>query len=901
MKDKRFIIYIIISLIILSACSSTRTDKKYLIGLSQCMLDDAWRQSMVKELLIEASNYDNLEIIIKDANSNNQRQIEQIRELINMQVDVLIISPFESQPITAVAEEAYRAGIPTIITDRKVNTSLYTTFVGADNYLIGRNAGNYASRYLPKNAVIMEIWGLSSSSPAQERHQGFVDALSTRSDVTYRKIEGEWLYRVAKERVEKSEHLEHVDFIYAHNDMMAIAAREVFDARCPDHSKQLQIIGMDAVPGAGLEAVADGRINASFMYPTGGEQLIRTVMQILNRQPVPKEISLETADVDRKTAQSLLLQAHQLQNYQQRIERQTSRTAQLLDRYRFLQSSLGLISALMLGVIILLIYVFFINRKIRKVNRELREKNLREEEQNRKLISLNAEIEEVTAQKLRFFTNISHEVRTPLTLIISPLDRLMQMLYDSPYLPDLQLIRKNADRLLRIINQILDFQKVEGKEMKVKIQQSDMVLFAGEIKSYFESMATVRNITYTFTSDVERCAIWFDPDMIEKVLVNLLSNAFKFTPKGGCIRLSVTDAGEKVMLRVEDNGCGISHEKLPFLFDRFYTDNNSSGTGIGLHLVKEYMQMHGGDISVESDPGIRTVFTLCFYKDKEHIQGENVTEAPAASLSYGSLALDNREEQELLSAQYPYTVLVVEDDEDVSEYLRRELRHNFKVLAAQNGSEALAVLQEQEVSLVLSDVMMPVMNGFELCRKIKTDLSFSHIPVLLLTALSDDRQRVFGISCGADVYIRKPFHLDYLKVVIIRVLEERKRLRDKLQQQLQQGTWVQEVGKCESMDEIFLHKLGATLEKIYTDPDFNVEKLSEMIGLSRQHLYRKVKELTGITPVEFLRNYRLSKAAELLKQKRYNVSEVAYQTGFSSPAYFTKCFKTVYKVTPTEF
>ena len=877
-----------LTLIVLCGCTSSGKQKKHVIGLSQCMLDDAWRQAMINDMRIEASNYDDVEIIIKDAQNNNETQIQQIRDLIRQKVDVLIISPYQSEPITAVAEEAYRAGIPTIITDRKVNTDQYTSFVGANNYEIGLAAGNYAANYLPPNAIILEIWGLTQTSPAQERHKGFVDALREREDLSFRKIEGQWLVDTARMELRKLEHPEQIDFVYAHNDMMAIAAREYFMAWDSIRGRDLRIIGVDAVAGAGLEAVEDGRINASFLYPTGGEQVIRTAMRIIQGEPVDKFIPLRTAPVDHQSARTLLLQADQLQKYKQRIEAQRSRIDGLSDRFYFLRNSLGVISLLMIGFIALSIYAFYINRKMRQANR--------------KLISLNAEMKEVTAQKLQFFTNVSHEVRTPLTLILAPLDRLIVSLRESPYASDLGLIQKNANRLLRVINQILDFRKVEGKQEKLAVREIDLVPFVGEIKSYFDSMASVRAISYTFTSSIKQCTLWIDPDLLEKVFFNLLSNAFKFTPEGGSVRIELTEEGGRVFIRVIDTGSGIRPANLPHLFDRFYTEDRSMGTGIGLHLVKEYIDMHGGETRVESEPGQRTTFTVCLRKGKAHFEDSDLMETPVSHQAYEASRLDDSETKEMLSKTYPYTILITEDDDEVRGFLERELSLHFKIRTVANGKDALRVLEEEEISLVVSDVMMPEMNGFELCRTIKSQLPFSHISVILLTALTDERQRIFGITGGADDYIQKPFHTDYVKIKIIHLLQERQKLRERLLEKLRDNKLLlSEPEKVESIDDTFLRKFAEQIEAVYADPEYNVEKLSETLGLSRGHLHRKIKELTGTAPVEFLRTYRLNKATQLLRQNAYTVSEVAYRTGFSSPAYFSKCFKAVYGVTPTEY
>ena len=877
-----------LTLIVLCGCTSSGKQKKHVLRSSQCMLDDAWRQAMINDMRIEASNYDDVEIIIKDAQNNNETQIQQIRDLIRQKVDVLIISPYQSEPITAVAEEAYRAGIPTIITDRKVNTDQYTSFVGANNYEIGLAAGNYAANYLPPNAIILEIWGLTQTSPAQERHKGFVDALREREDLSFRKIEGQWLVDTARMELRKLEHPEQIDFVYAHNDMMAIAAREYFMAWDSIRGRELRIIGVDAVAGAGLEAVEDGRINASFLYPTGGEQVIRTAMRIIQGEPVDKFIPLRTAPVDHQSARTLLLQADQLQKYRQRIEVQRSRIDGLSDRFYFLRNSLGVISLLMIGFIALSIYAFYINRKMRQANR--------------KLISLNAEMKEVTAQKLQFFTNVSHEVRTPLTLILAPLDRLIISLRESPYASDLGLIQKNANRLLRVINQILDFRKVEGKQEKLAVREIDLVPFVGEIKSYFDSMASVRAIAYTFTSSIKQCTLWIDPDLLEKVFVNLLSNAFKFTPEGGSVRIELTEEEDRVFIQVIDTGSGIQPGNLPHLFDRFYTEDRSMGTGIGLHLVKEYIHMHGGEIRVESEPGQRTTFTVCLRKGKAHFEDSDLMETSVSHQAYEASRLDDSETHKMLSKTYPYTILITEDDDEVRCFLERELSPHFKTRTAANGKDALRVLEEEEISLVVSDVMMPEMNGFELCRMIKSQLPFSHIPVILLTALTDERQRIFGITGGADDYIQKPFHTDYVKIKIIHLLQERQKLRERLLEKLRDNKLLlSEPEKVESIDDAFLRKFAEQIEAVYADPEYNVEKLSETLGLSRGHLHRKIKELTGTAPVEFLRTYRLNKATQLLRQNAYTVSEVAYRTGFSSPAYFSKCFKAVYGVTPTEY
>lgn len=887
-----------LTLIVLCGCTSSGKQKRHVIGLSQCMLDDAWREAMINDMRIEASNYDDVEIIIKDAQNNNETQIQQIRDLIRQKVDVLIISPYQSEPITAVAEEAYRAGIPTIITDRKVNTDQYTSFVGANNYEIGLAAGNYAAHYLPPNAIILEIWGLTQTSPAQERHKGFVDALREREDLSFRKIEGQWLVDTARMELRKLEHPEQIDFVYAHNDMMAIAAREYFMAWDSIRGRDLRIIGVDAVAGAGLEAVEDGRINASFLYPTGGEQVIRTAMRIIQGEPVDKFIPLRTAPVDHQSARTLLLQADQLQKYKQRIEAQRSRIDGLSDRFYFLRNSLGVISLLMIGFIALSIYAFYINRKMRQANR--------------KLISLNAEMKEVTAQKLQFFTNVSHEVRTPLTLILAPLDRLIVSLRESPYASDLGLIQKNANRLLRVINQILDFRKVEGKQEKLAVREIDLVPFVGEIKSYFDSMASVRAISYTFTSSIKQCTLWIDPDLLEKVFFNLLSNAFKFTPEGGTISVTLSlrlekEGENKLVIEVLDSGIGIPADKQGAIFDRFYQvaspdkGNPVVGTGIGLHLCREFVRMHHGTITVKSEPGAGSTFTVTL--PVIPLDNQDIISAPEG-IAEGDILPPVEEHPEIADkdaspAERP-TLLVVDDNTDFREFMKLSLSGVYSVLTAADGEDAWKLIPEELPDMVISDVMMPITDGITLCRRIKGDIRTSHIPVILLTAKSAKDSQLVGLEAGADDYISKPFNMEMLLLKVRHLIEMKKKMQKAFMQSSTMGIALTEV-QASSMDEELMRKAIGYIEEQIANPELSVERLSREMGMSRVNFYKKCLSITGKTPVELIRTVRLKRAAQLLEKSQMRVNEVALECGFNDVKLFRKYFKDEFGRLPSDY
>ncbi len=903
------ILLIVFFALIFIGCENEKKEKEYVVGFSQCMTDDVWRQAMEIEMNIEASGHDNLTILLRDAHENNQLQIEQIRELISKGVDVLIISPNESDFITPVAVEAYKAGIPTIIVDRKINSDEYTSYVGGDSYQIGKMAGQYASSLLPSGATILEVWGTKTTSPAQERHNGFIDGLDKSKNFHFITIEGKWRREIAKIEAEKITDYGKIDLVYAHNDVMALGARDAIMATDSSLVQKIKILGVDGAFGkdAGLEAVADERLDASFLYPTGGDQIIKTAMKIVRGEPVDKRYILNTALIDKPTATTLLMQSNQLINYQKRIEQQRQLMKNTLTRFSILRHSLRTILILMAVLVAFAIYIFFINRKIKKRNHQLRVINNETEKQKEQLIALNEQIKEVTDEKVRFFMNVSHEVKTPLTLILNPIEKWIKNTSDLHLQADLLRMKKNADRLTRVINQLLDFQKIESNKLQLDLGYKDMVSLAASVKSLFDGLAESRNISYSFESNQPALNIWFDNDKIEKVLVNLLSNAFKFTPDGGKINVAVHTAENMVSIAVKDNGSGINKEKLPFVFDRFYTDttNNSTGTGIGLHLSQEFMKLHGGNITVQSVPDQETIFRIDIPIRKEYTSPESATKEEHPEFFHSVLPDINKElTNEIIGKKYDYTILVVEDDEDIREYLVDELSDSFRIISAGNGADALQILNENShVTLVLSDVLMPEMNGFDLCRNIKSSPELSDIPVILLTALSEIDQRIYGIAEGADDYIQKPFQIDYVKIKIIRLLEEKRQLQKKFMKTMQAGgtPLSNEDTEILDSDKLFLNKFIAQLESSYAQSDVSVEKISEQLGVSRVHLYRKIKEITGLTPVDYLRNFRLAKAVNLLGQRRYSISEIAYQTGFSSPAYFTKCFRDVFNMTPSEY
>ncbi len=907
-RMKPALTYYALLVLLLAFCFSCKTDsekKKYVIGVSQCTLEGSWRKSMLLDMKVQASEYPDVSLLVEDAADSSLLQVEQIRSLIKRKVDLLIISANESEPVTPIAIEAYRAGIPTILVDRKISSDEYTTYIGGNNYEIGRQAAFFVNRQVKeKYPTVLEVWGLSGSSPAQDRHRGFMDVLNSRTKV--KEIYGKWKPETVEKEIAKMDSLEEVDVVFAHNDVMAMAARRAIEKKHPGLADQIRFVGIDAVSGrgSGLEAVMHGELAASILYPTGGSLAIRVAMQILNGEDVSRQYLLSSALIDKNNAGTLFIQSEQVVDYQHQIELQRENLESMLSKYTFLQSSVSIILLLMGLLLLSALYVIHVNRTVKRKNRELKRTNLQVQQQKEELAEANRYIEKSTAQKLQFFTNITHEIKTPLTLILGPLGKLSKEAPEGSSLADdIRIIRKNAERLKRVVDQLLDFRKVESNKMNMRVGEVDLVAFVAEVKSCFDTMAAAKQIHFTFEHDCPSVSIWVDRDKMEKILANLLSNAFKFTLDGGTITVRLKDKGDQVELSVEDNGKGIPLENIASVFDRFFTgdQNYVTGTGIGLHLTREFVHMHKGTIRVESVPHKSTVFTVVLLKGKSHFDESCTFDLSVTELSSGVANLNTDELQEALDRTYDYTVLVVEDDPDIQGYLQAELKQNFHVLVADNGVKALEVLMSEEVSVVVSDVMMPEMNGFDLCRKIKSDIVLSHLPVMLLTALSDDKQQMYGAASGADAYIQKPFNIEVVKLRIIKLLEDRARLREAYARDASSPAVSVKEEKAESMDDLFMNRFLKLIEESYADPDFSIEKGSEKLGLSRVHLYRKVKELAGVTPTDFLRNYRLKKAAALLRRKAGNVNEVAYATGFGSPAYFSKCFKAVYNITPTEY
>lgn len=538
-------------------------------------------------------------------------------------------------------------------------------------------------------------------------------------------------------------------------------------------------------------------------------------------------------------------------------------------------------------------------------NKRIEEKNnIRIERLNRK------KDKELNETKLQFFTNISHEFRTPLTLIIGPLEAFLESEDLKPEQKrQFELMHRNANRLLRLVNQLMDLRKIDAGKVNLNAGKYNIIAFLQEIYDNFFKLAEKRKVNFYFKKDFSELDLWFDNDKLDKVFFNLLSNAFKFTSQNESIFIEIKRSEKDGFIRIDvkDTGKGIKKQKLSYVFDRFYQAENHSnlqqGTGIGLWLTKHYIELHKGNISVKSEPEKGTIFTILLPTGDKHLTPEQKTVQNEIESQLQAPIIESEQEFSFNSENFSYSqkkqsILLVEDDDEIRSYIKQGLEKNFRVSEAINGKEGLNKALETSPDLVITDVMMPEMDGIQLCEKLKTDLKTCHIPVIMLTAKTSIEHRIKGLETGADSYIPKPFNPQHLMVRIVKLLELRRRLINKFSNEI---GFKAEKTAVTSADEKLLNSVIEIVNKKIADADLNVEILSKQIGMSRGHLQRKLKSLTGQNPNEFIRIMRLQQAAEILKNNKISISEAAYMVGFSSPSYFSTCFTKQYKISPKQF
>lgn len=536
------------------------------------------------------------------------------------------------------------------------------------------------------------------------------------------------------------------------------------------------------------------------------------------------------------------------------------------------------------------IFIYILKRYQRRTQKKiLKEKEIYEQEQKIKL----------DLMKFQFFTNISHEFRTPLTLILTPLETLIKQQSDMVLKKKLDSIYQNAHLLLSLVNQLLDFRKLEIKGEKVLFKTGNIIQFIKDIYLQFKELSTTKNIDFTLETSVDYLLINYDHDMMYKIINNLLSNAFKFTPQNGHIQLTVNKADrndkEYIMIEVSDTGCGIDEKDLPHIFERFYQikdDNAPAGSGIGLHLVKEYARLHNGDITVSSQINIGSTFTVYIPVDLPKSNDKNHQEEKEEKNEINDIIPDTKEKDDRKK------LLVVEDNDEFRNYLTEQLSECYRVIDASNGEEAEKLILSEYPDLIISDLMMPKMDGIELCQRVKSNIQTSHTPFILLTARTSDESKMEGYEAGADSYISKPFSFELLCIRIKKLIEQqenRKMLFHKTIEITPSSI------TTTSLDEELVRKALHFVEENIDNPEYSIEDLSKDLGLSKTHLNRKLQSIVDLTPLQFIRSIRLKRAAQLLTNSQYNINEISYMVGFNTLKYFNSHFKEEFQMTPSQY
>ena len=782
-----------------------------------------------------------------------------------------------------------------ILVDRKIASNHYTAYVGANNYQIGKEAGHYAIGILKGKGNIVEVRGTKGATSDTERHKGFIDALAEAPEIRIvAEVWGNYLLDEAKKQLQPvfQQH-PNIDLVFAMNDPMAAGAHQ---AAIQFNGKLPFIVGVDALIDGGIKNIENNVQDASFIYPTGGEKVIDLAMKILHNQPFQHENILNTAVVDKSNVRMLQLQTEQIAQKQHKIEDINQQLSESVIQHTNQQMLLYLsITAIVLVTVFLLMVIRAYRAKSR-ANRELKH-------QKEQLEAISKQLEEATQAKLLFFTNISHEFKTPLSLILGPVETLLahnSLTKEQQEL--LFLIKKNSNRLLHLISEVLEFRSYENGKLKMYFTKGNLKRFLIELNTFFSDRIKQKKLKFQFIADEVPFEITFDKEKVEKIYFNLLSNALKYTPISGEIIVKLQKEDDKVCLSVFNSDSYIPKDKQTEVFEHFYKINpDSEGSGIGLALVQALVASHNGTISIESVENVGTTFYIYL-----PIEQQEVTSKTLYDTNYIETHLDLLPSEPTLKILPDTTelsdkkplILIVEDNPDMRRFIHYILSDDYNIIEAENGEEGFEVAKKYLPDVVVSDVLMPKVDGFDLCQLLKTNVSTNHIPVILLTAYAMDEQKQVGFESGADAYIAKPFNIKLLRTRVRKLIENRKKIRETFSHFLLNEAQQETLGKVEQQ---FINDFTHYVEKAIANPELNVDEIAEALGLSRSNLYRKIKSLTDYSPNELIRTIRVKYAKQLLNSKAKSISEVAYEVGFSSPSYFAKCFKDFYNESPTEY
>ena len=894
----------------LASCGGKEAHKRFVVGVSQCS-EDTWRDKLNEELRIAATYYD-VDLQIKSANDDVRLQTEQIDRFVEQGVDLLVVAPGQVT-ISPAIDKAYEKGIPVIIFDRRTRSNKYTAYIGADNHDIGASMAEFMANANTEGTEVVELCGLSSSSPAIERDAGFDSVAACRPNISIvKKVYADWTEQGAYHVMDSLLSTPYPAFncLFAHNDRMAMGARRAVVKHGID-PKTIKFCGIDAMPqqGGGMHLVSEGKLFASSIYPTRGDEVMRLAMKILTHKPYDRENRLSSALVTEANARVLLMQNDETTRQQGHLSELRNRVDKTVSDFKTQRIYLLIMLSALILLGIAYVYVVSANRAKARLNRQLAESV----EQQRQMTK---HIEELTHTQLQFFTNISHELRTPLTLIAGPTEQLLEdKTVQGTHRRLLQMVERNTKILIQLVSEILDFRKVQNNKAVLKLNRFNLAETLRLWADDFGAVTSRKGITVKVDNpaDAAQATVIADRDKLARVFFNLMSNAVKYTPQDGTITITLRHNDGSFFFTMNNNSVKtISKDDLPHIFERFYQSKGSiGGTGIGLALVKANVDLHHGSISATSSQEEGTTFSITLPDTQEGYDPDadndgnkdNSTKAEQGYVddSYAPVNVEAAEKAERITNAEDFDadrplVLIIDDNNGMRAYLRSILQDHYNVSEAVNGQQGLERARREVPKLVVCDVMMPVMDGLEFTRRLKADTATSHIPVILLTARSLSEQREEGYGTGADSYLTKPFTGSLLLARIDNLIHSRTLLRS-----LFSGNSKEEEKEEEMLgaqDQSFVTRLREVIRDNMGDSDFSVERIGEEIGLSRVQLYRKVKALTGQTPVELLRKARLERSRRLIEKTEKSVSEIAYEVGFTSPSYFNKCFKDEFGISP---
>lgn len=901
----------ILVLLLFWGCQSANQQKKRVIAFSQCIGNDAWRQTMLEEMKRELSFNPDIEFLYRDAQGNNAVQIDQIRELTKAGIDLLIVSPNEAEPLTPIVDSVFQRKIPVIVTDRKTSLGQYNAYVGADNLAIGKLAGQYSQAVLQGKGRVGLVTGLSGTSASIEREKGFMQSISAVSGMQVSAvIHGGWEKNIAY--TEMREHIVQMaqsDIIFTFNDQMAMGVKKALDEA--QLQKDIKIIGVDALPGPGngLEQIIQGHMYASMLYPTGGTEAIRTALAIINNQQYRRENILATAVIDRTNAELLALQSQKIQQQQVDIDK---RQEFITEQNRIYQNQKSVLNVLVVSLVLAVVFggisIIVIKSNWEK-NKHLEIQNGEILSQQKQIVEMNSQIQQAAEIKNNFFTNISHEFKTPLTLILAPIEDLeIRKDLAEDIKEQLSRVKRSAKKLQRLVSDLIDIHRINKAKIKLQVSAVPIDPFIQQVINSFKPLLKKSRISISYINKSMLKEVWIDEYLMEQVLSNLLSNAIKHTATSGRIEISLEENSFKdyFYLRVLDNGLGIAPIDIEHIFDPFYQGTGSrNGSGIGLAYVKQIVELHHGQITASSKLGHGSIFTLRMPIGNTHYEQEEIITTVSGvkpvfkQQDFLDTGIKSSDKNLSFHSNKSKSIMIVEDDDEIRDYLRSILKDDYNLFLARDSHQAGTLMKAHFPDLVLTDIMLPDGNGLDILKDIKTFYQTAHIPVILLSALANEETILEGSLLKADDYITKPFNAAVLRAKIANMLQSRHQLKEKYSSNVEQFDSPQSDTINES-DRRFLNSFSAIVESKLSDQRLSVDDIAGELNLSRVQLYRKVKQLLDCSISEYIVERRLKKAKSLMADG-LNINEIYSNVGFSSASYFASAFKKKYGLSPSTF